>query len=333
MWVAGSMPAEPATRGGRWPRDRGLRRVHGRQATGRRAARSSRRSRRRASRDSFVWIGLHEPSHEEFEAVREEFGLHELAVEDAISRPPAAQARGVRRRPLRGAEDGALRRRGRDGASSPSSSSSSARATSSPCATARPAPWPRCGAPSRTTSSRIRCGPMAVLHAVMDRVVDDYVPVIDGLDNDMAEIEDAVFAVERPRGADDPSQRIFKLKREVLDFYRNTEPLLEPLGRLAAGQLPGAHPELGQLLPRRGGPPQARGERHRPRPRPAVRRPRRQPRPGHRAAERRHAHDLRLARHRRLPDGGGRDLRHELRATCPSSAPASATTPWSSSWP
>ena len=92
--------------------------------------------------------------------------------------------------------------------------------------------------------ARIRCGPMAVLHAVIDRVVDDYQPVIQGLDNDMAEIEDAVFATDRPRGFD-PSQRIFKLKREVLDFYRNTEPLLEPLGRLAAGQLPGAHPELG----------------------------------------------------------------------------------------
>ena len=92
--------------------------------------------------------------------------------------------------------------------------------------------------------ARIRCGPMAVLHAVIDHVVDDYQPVIQGLDNDMAEIEDAVFATDRPRGFD-PSQRIFKLKREVLDFYRNTEPLIEPLGRLAAGQLPGAHPELG----------------------------------------------------------------------------------------
>ena len=68
-------------------------------------------------------------------------------------RPPAAEARGVRRRPLRGAQDGSLRRRRRDGASSPSSSSSSARATSSRCATARPAPWPRCGAPSSTTSA------------------------------------------------------------------------------------------------------------------------------------------------------------------------------------
>jgi magnesium transporter len=84
---------------------------------------------------------------------------------------------------------------------------------------------------------------MAVLHAVIDRVVDDYVPVMDGLDNDMAEIEAAVFDTRRPRGYD-PSQRIYKLKREVLAFIRNVEPLLEPLSRLAAGSLPGAHPEL-----------------------------------------------------------------------------------------
>ena len=41
---------------------------------------------------------------------------------------------------------------------------------------------------------------MAVLHAVIDQVVDDYAPVISGLDNDMAEIEDEVFATDRPRG-------------------------------------------------------------------------------------------------------------------------------------
>jgi magnesium transporter len=90
---------------------------------------------------------------------------------------------------------------------------------------------------------RMRNGPMAVLHAVIDRVVDDYAPVIQGLDNDMAEIEDAVFEPSRPRGFD-PSQRIFKLKREVLDFSRNTEPLLEPLGRLVAGQVPHERPNL-----------------------------------------------------------------------------------------
>src|SRR5690606_8816565 len=51
------------------------------------------------------------------------------------------------------------------------------------------------------------------------------------------------FDTDRPRGFD-PSRRIFKLRRQVLDFHRNTASFLEPLGRLAAGTLPGAHPEL-----------------------------------------------------------------------------------------
>src|SRR3546814_9537522 len=59
----------------------------------------------------------------------------------------------------------------------------------------------------------------------------------------MVEIQGSVFTPDRPRGYY-PSQRIFKLKREVLALYRNTEPLLDPLTRLAAGELPGAHPEL-----------------------------------------------------------------------------------------
>src|SRR5205807_10476917 len=35
--------------------------------------------------NAFVWIGLHEPTEEEFDSVRREFDLHELAVEDAIT--------------------------------------------------------------------------------------------------------------------------------------------------------------------------------------------------------------------------------------------------------
>ena len=58
--------------------------------------------------DSFVWIGLHEPSHAEFEAVRDEFVLHPLAVEDAISAHQRPKLEVYDERPLRGAEDGAL---------------------------------------------------------------------------------------------------------------------------------------------------------------------------------------------------------------------------------
>jgi len=192
--------------------------------------------------DSFVWIGLHEPSPEEFASVREEFGLHELAVEDAIS---------AHQRPKLEVYDEDLfvvlkTARYDDRTESVEFAELQLFVGDSYVVSVRHGEASALADVRRTIEAdlgRIRCGPMAVLHAVIDRVVDDYAPVIDGLDNDMAEIEDAVFADDRQRGFD-PSQRIFKLKREVLDFYRNSEPLLEPLGRLAAGQLPGAHPEL-----------------------------------------------------------------------------------------
>jgi magnesium transporter len=193
--------------------------------------------------DSFVWIGLHEPSHDEFEAVREEFNLHELAVEDAVR---------AHQRPKLEVYDEDLfvvlkTARYDDRTETVEFAELQLFIGEQYVVSVRHGRASALAEVRKTIEAdldRIRCGPMAVLHAVMDRVVDDYAPVIGGLDNDMAEIEDAVFAVERSRGAPDPSQRIFKLKREVLEFYRNTEPLLEPLGRLAAGQLPGAHPEL-----------------------------------------------------------------------------------------
>ncbi len=192
--------------------------------------------------ETFVWIGLYEPTLEEFEAVRVELGLHELAVEDAVV---------AHQRPKLEIYDGdlfvVLKTARYDDASE-----SVAFAEIQLFIGKRYVVSVRHGEASALSDvraniekdlERIRCGPMAVLHAVIDHVVDDYGPVIEGLDNDLAEIEDAVFDPNRPRGLD-PTQRIFKLKREVLDLHRNTEPFLEPVSRLAAGNLPGAHPEL-----------------------------------------------------------------------------------------
>jgi len=76
---------------------------------------------------------------------------------------------------------------------------------------------------------RLAKGPHSVLHAVMDRVVDDYHDVTIGLDNDIDEIEEQVFSEDRRNHA----ERIFKLKREVLDFRRAVRPLIEPLSDFA----------------------------------------------------------------------------------------------------
>src|SRR6059058_2066411 len=77
----------------------------------------------------------------------------------------------------------------------------------------------------------LRCGTGAVLHAIVDRVVDDYGPVLEGVENDIEELEEQVFSPERSN----PTERIYKLKREVLSLHRATAPLAEPLQKLAEG--------------------------------------------------------------------------------------------------
>ena len=260
--------------------DRGLRGVHRRPPTAGRPGRRAMRSRRPPSPDSFVWIGLYEPTPEEFEAVRRRAGPPRAGRRGRRRGPPAPEARGLRRRPLRRAEDRAVRRRRRDRASSPRSSCSSGptyvvsvrHGDGSALAEVRAERW-------SATPSGMRCGPMAVLHAVIDHVVDDYGPVIDGPRQRHGRGRGRrVRSGPRPRGAD-PSQRIFKLKREVLDFHRNTEPLLEPLARLVAGNLPVAQPGADAPTSATWRTTSRASSRRSRSSGPAVRRPRRQPRP------------------------------------------------------
>jgi magnesium transporter len=73
-------------------------------------------------------------------------------------------------------------------------------------------------------------GSEAVLYAILDAVVDDYRPVVDGLANDIDEIETEVF-----RGDPGVSRRIYELSQEVLDFQRAAQPLTGILGQITAG--------------------------------------------------------------------------------------------------
>ena len=182
----------------------------------------------------FVWIGLHEPTSEEFEAVAREFELHPLAVEDAVhahQRPKLETYGSTLFMVLKtvayidsdelidvgevmlfvGANFVISVRHGK----------------ASSLAEVRRA--------LEGDSDRLRTGPTAVLHAVADRVVDDYVAAANMIDEDVAEIECDVFSGDRQ----DHAERIYKLKREVLAFQRAVKPLAEPLQRLAGGHLPG----------------------------------------------------------------------------------------------
>ncbi len=76
----------------------------------------------------------------------------------------------------------------------------------------------------------LREGPASVLYAVADHIVDDYEPVVDGLENDIEEIEQEVFA-----GTTGVSRRIYELSREVIEFRRAVQPLTRVLERLGRG--------------------------------------------------------------------------------------------------
>jgi magnesium transporter len=189
--------------------------------------------------DSFVWIGLFEPTEDEFAAVREEFNLHELAVEDAIK---------AHQRPKMEVYDDSLfivlkTARYNDAEESVEFAEIQLFIGEGFVVTVRHGEASALAQVRKSVQARpelLKLGPTAVLYAVIDRVVDDYGPVITGIDNDLREVEAEVFTHERTN----PGERIFQLKREVLDFHRNTEPLIEALDRLEACSVMHTHTEL-----------------------------------------------------------------------------------------
>jgi magnesium transporter len=86
---------------------------------------------------------------------------------------------------------------------------------------------------------QLALGSSAVLHAIVDRVVDDYAQVLSGLELDIGELEAQVFSSDEA-----PTERIYKLKREVLQFHQATQPLLEPLERLMSMTHSALNPDL-----------------------------------------------------------------------------------------
>ncbi|HKG26764.1 MAG TPA: magnesium and cobalt transport protein CorA [Thermomicrobiales bacterium] len=190
-----------------------------------------------------AWIGLYKPTEAEFASVAGEFELHELAVEDAIrahQRPKLDRygetlfvvlkaARYVDR--TEAVEFGEIHIFAGDDF----------------VVTVRHAESPNL-APVRQRLEHdpelLARGPHAVLYALLDRVVDDYGPVVAGLENDIDEIENEVFS-----GNADVSRRAYELTREVIEFQRAVKPLPGLLGNLIAGfERSGDDPELRQYL-------------------------------------------------------------------------------------
>jgi magnesium transporter len=189
----------------------------------------------------FVWLGMVEPDDDELAMVQERFGLHDLAVEDAQSfhlRPKVEQYDDDERVlfvVLRTA-------RYDDAAEEVEFGEVSVFMAERFVITVRQ------GAASDLHGARLRLekrpellqeGPGAVLWAILDKVVDDYAPVVEGLERDIEEVESTVFS-----GAAAPTERIYLLRREASDFYRAVHPLLGPLDAIERGAYSQIGPQL-----------------------------------------------------------------------------------------
>lgn len=193
--------------------------------------------------DDFVWVGLYKPSAGELDDVAKAFGLHPLAVEDALKahqRPKLEKYADSLFLTLKtlwyvDAEDAVETGEinlfaGKDFVISV-----------------------RHGRGSELHSARNRLeseesvlvhGPSAVVYAVCDTVVDGYRDVVDELQVDVDEIETSVFSPART----DDSNRIYVLKREIAEVRRAVMPLREPMRRFAEGQVRGIEPSAGPFF-------------------------------------------------------------------------------------
>jgi magnesium transporter len=196
-------------------------------------------SRACTQRGSFAWIGLFEPTEREFDAVSREFELHELAVEDAIKahqRPKLEVYDETLFLVLRTARYLEAEERVEFGEVllfvGESFLISVRHGAASDLHDVRTA--------IETNPSLLGRGPSAALHAIVDRVVDDYEPVIAGIEDDVEEVEAEVFSSARTN----PAERIYELKRETITFHRAVAPLIEPLRKLAEGAVPAVHEDV-----------------------------------------------------------------------------------------
>jgi magnesium transporter len=188
--------------------------------------------------NNFVWIELHEPGPELMAEVRDHFGLHELAVEDAAAahqRPKvepyddfyfivykSARYEHATNEVVFGELDIFLGpgfviavRHG------------------------EPADPERARRHLEQFPQLLKSGPAAAVWAILDTVVDDYNPVLEGLDEDIDQVEQSIFA-----GEENLTERIYMLKTEINEVYRAVHPLLAPLDALERGSFQPVDPGL-----------------------------------------------------------------------------------------
>jgi len=179
------------------------------------------------AKGGYVWVGLAEPTKQEFDHIVGELNFHPLAVEDAIS---------AKQRPKIEDYDGltffVIKTVFYDEQKSEITTGELMCFVDTHFIVIV-----RHGSGSPLTSVRndfeqdpeqVKLGPFAVLHAVIDRVIDGYTTIANELENDVINIEAKVFGGKRKTY----SQEIYFLKREVIEYRHAIEPLVMPLQKI-----------------------------------------------------------------------------------------------------
>jgi magnesium transporter len=185
-----------------------------------------------AQPDCFVWVALKDPEMGELEGMQQEFGLHDLAVEDAQQghqRPKIDEYGHSLFAVLQMVENGdeelnvgevgifvganyvlSVRHRAKQGFVDVRR---------------------RC----EEEPELLRHGAAYVLYALMDAVVDRYFPVLDAIDTELEQVEEKIFAKNTERAS---IEALYEIKRKLTTLKHATEPLLEAVGRLYGGRVP-----------------------------------------------------------------------------------------------
>ena len=176
----------------------------------------------------FVWVGVSEPSPAEFEKLAADFEFHPLAIEDAVMAKQRAKLE-----MYEGMTFVVLRTTFYEEQAS--------QVTTGEILTFIGEHYivvvrhgegsPLTGVRSRLEQNPglLKLGPYAVLHAIVDSVIDTYIAIAAELEKDVIEVEQSVFSDRKAYN----SERIYFLKRELLEFSHAIHPLVVPLQRLA----------------------------------------------------------------------------------------------------
>jgi magnesium transporter len=184
--------------------------------------------------EGFLWLGVHEPRHDQLSQLGALFGLHPLAVEDASNarqRPKLERYDDLLFLSLRTLAyvDGEEREEGGEIVETGVVMVFVGEHFVLTVRHGRHASMTGLRKRLEANPAQLAMGPSAVLHAVADKVVDDYLGVVDAVNEDIEEIENDVFARRVPSDI----ERIYQLKRDVIEMKRTIAPLGGPLAELA----------------------------------------------------------------------------------------------------